>query len=279
MSLSIGAYLDEKGLQLVKAALVLHDEDWTWVDDVAAADVWLSDIDNAVEPDKALKIEAPCSILIAKAASTISNLADHQFVLPAPLRSGRLLRLLDSALEGMESRKLSKAEAQAAQKAAEEAAMKAAAAERLEAERQAAREAAEVAEREAKAQAEAAAAERMAELQRAAEQGDEQAAALVANGGHPWVGRNIMFAGKPDFSRYPITAEVVVWLQAMAKGPVSYDAMVENLPMDQELLETALNAAARHGELVDEFGTPLEPTVHEEKSGGSLLGRFLKKGK
>ncbi len=87
----------------------------------------------------------------------------------------------------------------------------------------------------------------------------------------PWVGQNIMLTGKTKLSRFPITAELTVWLEAMTEGPVSYDAMAEDLEMDRELLDGVLNAAAGDGNLVDEHGFTVKP----RKKGGSLFGKVL----
>ncbi|WP_078119991.1 hypothetical protein [Thiosocius teredinicola] len=87
----------------------------------------------------------------------------------------------------------------------------------------------------------------------------------------PWVGQNIMLTGKTNLSRFPVTAELTVWLEAMAEGPVSYDAMAEDLEMDRELLDSVLNAVAGNGNLIDEHGFSLQPY----NKGGSLLGKML----
>lgn len=75
----------------------------------------------------------------------------------------------------------------------------------------------------------------------------------------PWIGQNIMLVGKANLARFPVTAELSVWLEAMAKGPVSFNAMAEDLSMDRELLDTVLNAAAGNGNLVDEHGFTFKP--------------------
>lgn len=98
---------------------------------------------------------------------------------------------------------------------------------------------------------------------------------IVEPGEHSWAGRNIRFKGNPDFSRYPITAELAAWLEIMYKQPVSYDAMSEHLTMDSELLETVLNSAAKGGELVDEHGAALPP--NESNEGPSLIGKLFGK--
>jgi hypothetical protein len=87
-----------------------------------------------------------------------------------------------------------------------------------------------------------------------------------------WRGKNIKLGGSPKLSRFPVTAELTVWLHQMATNPVSYDEMVTALPMDKELIETVLNKLANDGILLDEAGSVLTPFKANQE--GSLLGKL-----
>lgn len=100
------------------------------------------------------------------------------------------------------------------------------------------------------------------------------AAAPAAEAAHPWEGRRIMLLRAPSYSKYPVTAEMLGYIDSLCRAPVSYLALVKALPLDRPLLDAMLNEAARNGFLVDEAGTPLP--AHEEKKSG-LVGRLLGK--
>lgn len=78
---------------------------------------------------------------------------------------------------------------------------------------------------------------------------------------HPWLGRRIRLLRAPSLSKYPVTVEMLGWIQSISQAPVSYDALIEALPLDRELLQAILNDAAHDGHLVDENGTALSPTT------------------
>ncbi|MBL4712655.1 MAG: hypothetical protein JKX75_09215 [Gammaproteobacteria bacterium] len=68
---------------------------------------------------------------------------------------------------------------------------------------------------------------------------------------NPWEGQLIMLDSEPNYSAFPITAELMIWLETMLVEPVSYDDMYEDLEYDRELLIAVLNDAAHHGHLTD----------------------------
>jgi hypothetical protein len=91
---------------------------------------------------------------------------------------------------------------------------------------------------------------------------------------HPWLGRRIRLLRAPSLSKYPVTVEMLGWIQAISQAPVSYDALIEALPLDRELLQAILNDAALDGHLVDENGAAL-PAMVERKAG--LMSRLFGK--
>lgn len=99
-------------------------------------------------------------------------------------------------------------------------------------------------------------------------------ATAAAEAAHPWEGRRIMLLRAPSYSKYPVTAEMLGYIEALCRGPVPYLALVRALPLDRPLLDAMLNEAARNGFLVDAQGTALP--VHEGKKSG-LVGRLLGK--
>ncbi len=64
------------------------------------------------------------------------------------------------------------------------------------------------------------------------------------------------------------------WVQSICHGAVSYDALIEALPLDRELLQAILDDAAHDGNLVDENGAAL-PALAGRKAGlmNRLFGR------
>lgn len=68
---------------------------------------------------------------------------------------------------------------------------------------------------------------------------------------NPWQGCAIMLTQEPNYSQYPITAELMIWIEAMLEQPVSFDDLYEDLEYDRELLIAVLNDAAHHGHLTD----------------------------
>lgn len=91
---------------------------------------------------------------------------------------------------------------------------------------------------------------------------------------HPWLGRRIRLLRAPSLSKYPVTVEMLGWIQSISQAPVSYDALIEALPLDRELLQAILNDAAHDGHLVDENGTSL-PAMAARKAG--LMSRLFGK--
>ncbi len=259
MDLNIGASLEDKVLTIVKSVLSLRQENWVWVDEPAFADVWVADLENGGTAEAALAIEAPCVILIT-GQDTVPGQKDFHFLLAPPIRASQLVNVFEQALAGLEQRKDRQQEKRAA---AQEEARKSA---------EAARKAAED-EKRAEEQARKAAQKARADEERQKQLTPDEPPPLP-DPDHPWAGRNMMLSGKPNFSSFPMTAELAVWLEAMAKQPVSYEVLVANLPMDRELLDSVLNAAAKHGELIDDQGAPLQAV-----KGKSLLGGLFGKDK
>ncbi len=91
---------------------------------------------------------------------------------------------------------------------------------------------------------------------------------------HPWLGRRIRLLRAPSLSKYPVTVEMMGWIQSLGHAPVSYDALIEALPLDRELLQAILNDAAHDGYLVDENGTAL-PAIAARRTG--LMNRLFGK--
>ncbi|MBA3902544.1 MAG: hypothetical protein C0522_02535 [Rhodocyclaceae bacterium] len=91
---------------------------------------------------------------------------------------------------------------------------------------------------------------------------------------HPWLGRRIRLLRAPSLSKYPVTVEMLSWVQSICHGAVSYDALIDALPLDRELLHAILNDAAHDGNLVDENGVAL-PALAGRKAG--LMNRLFGK--
>lgn len=83
----------------------------------------------------------------------------------------------------------------------------------------------------------------------------------------PWTGRRLRFTQMPNLARYPVTVELLGWLQAMCTKAVSYDLACESLPLDRALLDDILDAAARGGTLVDETGASLQALARPRHPG------------
>ncbi len=89
---------------------------------------------------------------------------------------------------------------------------------------------------------------------------------------NPWEGRSMMLGKEPNYSAYPITAEMMIWVETMLEEPVSYDDMYENLEYDRELLIAVLNDAAHHGHLTDGDHVAIPEYIKPE--GKSALSRL-----
>lgn len=99
-------------------------------------------------------------------------------------------------------------------------------------------------------------------------------AAAAPPAAHPWLGRRIRLMRAPSLSKYPVTVEMMSWVQSICHDAVSYDALIDALPLDRELLHAILNDAAHDGNLVDENGAAL-PALAGRKAGlmNRLFGR------
>lgn len=98
-------------------------------------------------------------------------------------------------------------------------------------------------------------------------------APAVASQDHPWRGRKLWFRRHPNLARYPVSLELMSCIELACRSAVSYEALLQSLPDDLEMLHAILDDAARHGTLTDETGAPLAP-LEERKPGA--MSRFLK---
>ncbi|MCB1890278.1 MAG: hypothetical protein KDH20_21920 [Rhodocyclaceae bacterium] len=75
----------------------------------------------------------------------------------------------------------------------------------------------------------------------------------------PWAGRRVRFLKAPNLARFPVSVELMGWLERMGREAVSFDLIDGTLPLDRDMLRDVLNHAARGGQLVDEEGRPIAP--------------------
>ncbi|PCI09233.1 MAG: hypothetical protein COB77_00580 [Gammaproteobacteria bacterium] len=92
---------------------------------------------------------------------------------------------------------------------------------------------------------------------------------------NPWEGLSIMLSQEPNYSAFPITAELMIWIETMLDEPVSYDDMYEDLEYDRELLIAVLNDAAHHGHLIDSNHAAVAEYIKPKSQGAfaKLWGR------
>lgn len=92
--------------------------------------------------------------------------------------------------------------------------------------------------------------------------------------GHPpqasdaWPGRSVRLLKSPNLARYPVSVELLGWLDTMQRQPVDVDRLAQALPLDREMLHDLLDEAARHGDLVDADSRPLAPSAARRKRFG-----------
>ncbi|MBL8487695.1 MAG: hypothetical protein JNK22_11450 [Rhodocyclaceae bacterium] len=74
---------------------------------------------------------------------------------------------------------------------------------------------------------------------------------------HPWRGRRVLLTRSPNLARFPVSAEMLPWLEALRRAPVSYDELLAALPMDAAMVDAVLDEAAKSGHLRDADGLTL----------------------
>ncbi|MCB1955270.1 MAG: hypothetical protein KDG55_06315 [Rhodocyclaceae bacterium] len=76
--------------------------------------------------------------------------------------------------------------------------------------------------------------------------------------GLPWAGRRIRLLKAPNLARFPVSVELMGWLDRMGAEAVSFDQLEQRLPLDRDMLRDILTHAARSGHLVDGEGAVIE---------------------
>lgn len=84
---------------------------------------------------------------------------------------------------------------------------------------------------------------------------------------HPWHGRRLRLAKSPNLARFPVSAEMLPWLDALRHAPVAYEELLAALPMDAEMIDAVLNDAAKAGNLRDTEGNELPPLPKTARGG------------
>ncbi len=84
-------------------------------------------------------------------------------------------------------------------------------------------------------------------------------AGAIATPPPPWAGRRLRLVKAPNLARFPVSVELMGWLDRMGREAVSFDLLDDRLPMDRDMLRDVLNDAAKGGQLVDELGQPIAP--------------------
>jgi len=83
-----------------------------------------------------------------------------------------------------------------------------------------------------------------------------------------WVGRSVRLLKSPNLARYPVSVELLGWLETMQRQPVDVDMLARTLPLDRDMLRDLLDEAARGGCLVDAGGAPVAPGPARRKRFG-----------
>lgn len=82
----------------------------------------------------------------------------------------------------------------------------------------------------------------------------------------PWFGRKVRLLKSPNLAKYPVSVELLGWLETMQSKPVDVQIIHDTLPLDRDMLQDLLNEAAKGGALVDEAGQRIAPMVSTKKS-------------
>jgi len=88
------------------------------------------------------------------------------------------------------------------------------------------------------------------------------------DGAPPWFGRKVRLLKSPNLAKYPVSVELLGWLETMQSRPVDVQMLHDSMPLDRDMLQDLLNESAKSGALVDEAGNPIAPMVSQKK------GRF-----
>lgn len=213
--------LDGKDELVLRSTLRLRRERWSWVDVFDQADVWLVDPSRGMRRTPRLGLDRPGVIRVMPEAPAD---AGETRVLRKPIVALRLMRVLDGLVGAMAPQPGAPSSARDGTPGVIPAADSQTAAPPV------VQPAAQPAMQLAQAAAEAS----------------------------PWAGRQLRFTQMPNLARYPVTVELLGWLQAMNSKAVSYDLACAALPLDRALLDDILDAAARGGSLIDETGASLQ---------------------
>lgn len=82
----------------------------------------------------------------------------------------------------------------------------------------------------------------------------------------PWFGRKVRLLKSPNLAKYPVSVELLGWLETMQSRPVDVRMIHDSMPLDRDMLQDLLNEAARGGALVDEAGNRIPAMVSNRKS-------------
>jgi len=82
----------------------------------------------------------------------------------------------------------------------------------------------------------------------------------------PWFGRKVRLLKSPNLAKYPVSVELLGWLETMQSRPVDIKIIHDSMPLDRDMLQDLLNEAARGGALVDEAGSRIPAMVSNRKS-------------
>jgi len=82
----------------------------------------------------------------------------------------------------------------------------------------------------------------------------------------PWFGREVRLLKSPNLAKYPVSVELLGWLETMQSRPVDVKKLHDAMPLDRDMLQDLLNEAAKGGTLVDATGQKVPPMVSSKKS-------------
>ncbi len=75
----------------------------------------------------------------------------------------------------------------------------------------------------------------------------------------PWAGKHIRLLKSPNLAKYPVSVELLDWVETMRQHPVDVDLLDRTMPLDRDMLRDLLNDAAKGGYLVDDGGGRIAP--------------------
>lgn len=82
----------------------------------------------------------------------------------------------------------------------------------------------------------------------------------------PWFGRKVRLLKSPNLAKYPVSVELLGWLETMQSRPVDVQMVHDAMPLDRDMLQDLLNESAKAGALVDEAGSKIPPMAIARKS-------------